>query len=70
MTRYNGRLQALDGSYYVICYPYSKRGRPRWLGPVNFRCICAECRDPIPRERKGLTCGAECEKTHALGKQT
>ena len=66
----NHRLTALDGSHYRIAYPYSKRERPGWLGPVNFRCICAECREPIPRDRKGQFCSDLCKRTHAVSKRS
>ena len=56
-TTHNGRLTALDGTYYRIRFPYSRRERPEWLGPVNFDPICSECGENIPGSRpNAMTC--------------
>ena len=32
---------------YKVAYPYSKRKRPKRLGPVNFEPVCRVCKKPI-----------------------
>ena len=57
----NGRLRALDGSYYVIAFPHNERKRPAHLGPVNFEPLCSECREVISdRRANSKTCCKDC----------
>ena len=63
---HNGRLTALDGSYYRISAPYSKRIRPARLGEINYRWLCIECGEQIDRDRKGQFCCDECKRTHRV----
>ena len=62
----NGRLTALDGSYYRISAPYVSRVRPAHLGEINYRWLCIECREQIPRELKGMYCSDLCKRTHKV----
>jgi len=61
-NRRNGRLQALDGSYYRIARSYRARERPEWLGDVNFGLVCMECGEILPEGVHGGTvvCSPEC----------
>ena len=48
---------------YKIAYPYNRRKRPHWLGPVNFLPLCVVCSKPVPKRRKlAPTCSVECEE--------
>ena len=63
----NNLLTGLDGiTHYRIASPWYKRKRPAHLGPVNYRDICIECREYIPRELKGQFCSDLCAMTHKV----
>ena len=48
---------------YKIAYPYNKRKRPHWLGPVNFLPLCVVCKKPVPRKWKmSPVCSYDCKE--------